>query len=92
MILLCFNSFLSKLQTFDQDLTQLLTEAIETEASEPDIKIDKNEETSDERYRQLLKRYEHIKDVSDVKDTKTSSFVVINSENEVKKLYFDISL
>ena len=69
-----------------------MTEAIETEASEPDIKIDKDEETSDERYRQLLKRYEFIKDVSDGKDTKSSSFVVINSENEVKKLYFDISL
>ena len=58
------------------------------EASEPDIKIDKNEEASDHCE---MEQYEFIKDfsikdssVSDGNDTETSSFGVINSENEVK--------
>ena len=58
------------------------------EPSEPDIKIDKNKEASDHC---VMEQNEFIKDVStkdssvsDGNDTETSSFGVINSENEVK--------
>ena len=86
------------MQIFDHDQTQdVEAKAIEKsnsfkeEALEPDVKIEKDEETSDKRYRQLLKRYvtSFIKDASskvtiasDGNDTENSSFVVINSELE----------
>ena len=59
------------------------------EASEPDIKIDKNEEASDHCE---MEQYEFIKDfstkvtiVSDGNDTETYTISVTNSENEVVK-------
>ena len=67
------------------------------------LKIEKDDEASDERYRQLLKRYvtSFIKDnsskvtlASDGNDTENSSFVVINSEfeKEVKIQFSDKSV
>ena len=83
------------MQIFDHNRTQdVKAETIEKskeEAFEPDVKIEKDEEASDKRYRQLLKRYvtSFIKDnssrvtiPSDENDTDPSSFVVINSELE----------